>query len=110
MARAAELEQAQEAERRRPKGGPGPPQHPSDDRHAPTALQPAATQGSFCLHLLVIAQLGLCLQGAIDLIDPRQAVLDGRQHLFFQPGDLLFSIGPINPGAAQRPAGMAPQD
>ncbi len=60
LARAAEPEQAREAERRRPKGGPGPPQHPSDDRHAPTALQPTPPQRGFCLHLLAVAQLGFC--------------------------------------------------
>ena len=82
----------------------------SDDRHGPTALQPAAAQGCICFHLLAIAQLGFCLQSAIDLIDPRQTLLNRRQHLLLKARDLLFSIGPINPGAPQRPAGMAPQD
>jgi hypothetical protein len=41
-------------------------------------LLPAATQRGFCLHLLAVAQLGFAFQGAIDLIDPRQALLDRR--------------------------------
>jgi hypothetical protein len=66
-----------------PEEGPMAPAG-SDDRHGPTALQPAGAQRGFCLHLLAVAQLGFCLQGAIDLIDPRQTLLDRRQYLFLQ--------------------------
>ena len=59
---------------------------------------------------LMNLQILLKLQRLIDLIHPRQALLNRRQHLFLQPGNLFLSIGPINPGAPQRPAGMAPED
>jgi hypothetical protein len=52
----------------------------------------------------------LLLQGGIDLIDPLQAVLQHRQHLFLQEGDLLLPIGMLNPGAAQRLALGEQQD
>jgi hypothetical protein len=55
-------------------------------------------------------RLLLLLQGGIDRIDSLQALLDRGEHLLFQQGDLLFPIGELNPGAAQRPAGGALQD
>ncbi len=36
----------------------------------------------------------------IDLIHALQALADGRQHLLLQQGDFLFSIGPLDLGAA----------
>jgi len=57
----------------------------SDSRHGSAALQPAAAQQRLSLHHLAVTQLGFYFQGAIDLIDPRQALLDRRQHLFLQP-------------------------
>ncbi len=69
-------------------------------------LRPSPPQQPFNLHHLPAPHLRFRGQGAIDLLHPRQTLLDRRQHLLFQPGDLLFSIGPIDPAAPQRPAGM----
>jgi len=52
-------------------------------------------------------QLLLGQQPLIEGIHPGQALADGGPHLFFQEGDLLFSIGLLAPGAAQRQ--IAPQ-
>jgi hypothetical protein len=73
-------------------------------------LRPSAPQQPLPLHHLGIHHLRLRGQGPIDLLHPRQTLLDRRQHLLLQPRDLLFSIGPINPAAPQRPAGMTPED
>jgi hypothetical protein len=65
------------------------------------------------LSLLQLLQLGnrdacilLLLQGGIDRIDPLQAVLHGGQHLLLQEGDLLLSVGMLNPGAAEKLADL----
>ena len=52
----------------------------------------------------------LLLQGLIDLLHPRHAALNRGQHLLLQQADLLFSVGMLDLGAAQGPAGMTPQD
>jgi hypothetical protein len=58
---------------------------------------------------LHLKQLLLGQQPLIEGIHPRQALADGGQHLFFQEGDFLFSIGLLDPGAAQRlPAALVP--
>jgi len=49
-------------------------------------------------------------QGLIDLLHPGHALFYGRKHLFFQEAELLFSMGMLDPGAAQRPAGIRPED
>jgi hypothetical protein len=41
-------------------------------------------------------------QPLIELIHPRQALLDRWQYLLLQQGDLLLAIGLLDPGAAQR--------
>jgi hypothetical protein len=46
----------------------------------------------------------------IQLTNASQATLESRQHFFFQEGDFLFPIGPIHPGAPQRPALETGQD
>jgi len=52
--------------------------------------------------LITPQQLLLGQQPLIENIHPGQALADGGPHLFFQEGDLLFSIGLLAPGAAQR--------
>ena len=60
--------------------------------------------------VLQLGQQALRKQRLIDLLHPHHAALNRRQHLLLQQADLLFSVGMLNPGAAQRPAGMTPQD
>jgi len=64
--------------------------------------------GAFFLvapHLLFLLQL----QGRIDLIDAADAALHRRQHLLLQQRELLLAVGMLDPGAAQGPAGMGPE-
>jgi hypothetical protein len=41
---------------------------------------------------------------------PRHAALNRGEHLLLQQADLLLAVGMLDPGAAQRLAGMTPQD
>ena len=69
----------------------------------------ASSSGTEPAHQLTTPQqLLLGQQPLIENMHPGQALADGGQHLFFQEGDLLFSIGLLDPGAAQRQ--ITPQD
>jgi hypothetical protein len=57
-----------------------------------------------------VQQLLLGQQPLIQLIHPRQTLLDRRDHLLFQQGDFLFSIGLLDPGAPQRQPSPQLQD
>jgi hypothetical protein len=46
----------------------------------------------------------------IQLLHPGQAVLNRGDHLLLQPGDFLFSIGLLDPGAPQRQPAPAQQN
>jgi hypothetical protein len=74
-------------------------------------LQPQITQHlTFSLQLAAVQQLQLDQQPLIQLIHPRQTLLDRRDHLLLQQGDLLFSVGLLDPGAAQRQPPPQQQD
>ena len=55
-------------------------------------------------------QLLLGQQALIELIKAGQALLDRRDHLLLQQGDFFFSIGLLDPGAAQRQPLVTAQD
>jgi hypothetical protein len=63
------------------------------------SLQPAALQ-----------QLLLGQQPPIELIHPRQALLDCGDHILFQDRDLFLSIGLLDPGATQRQPAATAED
>jgi hypothetical protein len=66
-------------------------------------LQPQLTQRlTMSLQLAALQQLLLGQQPLIELIHPREALLDRGDHLLFQDRDLLLSIGLLDPGAPQR--------
>jgi len=44
------------------------------------------------------------LELLIDLLNAAEEAIHGRQQLLLDQGDLLFSIGVINPGARHQPA------
>ena len=76
-------------------------------------LEPsAAIQTSIGLALqgLFSWPLQLLLQGTIDFINALQAAADRRDHLLLKAGELLFSIGVINPAALQGLLRGMPQD
>ena len=62
------------------------------------------------LELTALHQLLLGQEPLIQLIDPCQTLLDRRNHLLLQQGDLFFSIGLLDPGAAQRQPTTTQQD
>ena len=67
----------------------------------------APTSSSLLLLLLLILRQ---LELMIDFIDALEAAADRGQHLLLQAGELLFSIGVIDPAALQRPLiGMTQQ-
>jgi hypothetical protein len=66
-------------------------------------LQPQLTQRlTISLQLAALQQLLLGQQPLIELIDPREALLDRRDHLLFQDRDLFLAIGLLDPGSEQR--------
>ena len=65
---------------------------------------------ALALQLTAQQQLLLGEQPLIEIIHPRQARLDCRDHLLFQQDDFLFSIGLLDPGAAQRQPSLQLQD
>jgi hypothetical protein len=66
-------------------------------------LHPQRTQPlTLGLQLAALQQLLLGQQPLIELIHPRQTLLDRRDHLLFQQGDFLFSLGLLDPGPVQR--------
>jgi len=67
-------------------------------------------QPALRLELGAPQQLLLGQQPLIELIDAGQALLDRGNHLFLQQGDLLFSIGLLDPSAPQRQPAPAQQD
>ena len=70
------------------------------------ASAPTSSSLLLLLLLLILRQLELM----IDFIDALEAAADRGQHLLLQAGELLFSIGVIDPAALQRPLiGMTQQ-
>lgn len=67
-------------------------------------------QPALRLELGAPQQLLLGQQPLIELIDAGQALLDCRDHLLLEQGDLLFSIGLLDPDAPQRQAPPTQKD
>jgi hypothetical protein len=64
-------------------------------------LQPQLSERlTISLQLAALHQLLLGQQPLIQLIHPREALLDRRDHLLFQDRDLFLSIGLFDPGGA----------
>ena len=67
-------------------------------------------QPALRLELGAPQQLLLGQQPLIELIDAGKTLLDCRDHFLLEQGDLLFSIGLLDPGAPQRQPAPAQQD